>query len=203
MHGPLAAHWLAAKRILRYLKGTMCHGLLLRADAPLNLTAFSDANWGGPDTAGRSTTSYLIYLGSNVISWKSALQKTVSRSSTEAEYRAIANAAAEVLWVQHLLRELSISFTAPPRLFTDSLSATYVCKNPVFHSRMKHLALDYFFVRDLVAAGSLLVHHVSSKFQRADVLTKPLGRAGFLYFRSKMGVSDGSSILRGRIKDIH
>ncbi|CAH9088921.1 unnamed protein product [Cuscuta epithymum] len=201
LHGPLDAHWLAAKRVLRYLQGTICHGLFLRPGSSLSLTAFTDADWGGKSTSGRSTTAYIIYLGSNIISWKSALQKSVSRSSTEAEYRAIANATAEVLWIQNILTELQVTCSTPPKLFTDNLSATYVCRNPVFHSRMKHLSLDYFFVRDLVADGSLMVSHVSSKNQRADMLTKPLGRALFLHFRSKIGVSNGSSILRGRVKD--
>ncbi|GMI77284.1 cysteine-rich RLK (RECEPTOR-like protein kinase) 8 [Hibiscus trionum] len=135
------------------------------------------------------------------MSWKPACQKTFSRSSTKARYRAVANATAEVLWVQYLLQEITVALQKPPSLFCDNISATYVCKNPVFHSRMKHLALDYFFVRDLVAAGSLLIQHIPSKSQITDTLTKLLGRNVFLHFRSKIGISDGSSILRGRIKD--
>ncbi|CAH9133229.1 unnamed protein product [Cuscuta epithymum] len=203
MHGPVVAHWLAAKRILRYLKGSTCHGLLLRPGKCLSISAFADADWGGLGTSGKSTTAYVVYFGSSIVSWKSSLQKSVSRSSTEAEYRALANATAEVLWIQNLLRDIDVVPSSAPSLFCDNLSATYVCKNPVFHSRMKHLSLDYFFVRDLVAAGQLHVHHVPSKAQLADVLTKPLGRALFLHFRPKIGVSDGSSILRGRDKDKH
>ncbi|GMJ03813.1 hypothetical protein HRI_004050500 [Hibiscus trionum] len=89
----------------------------------------------------------------------------------------------------------------PPSLFCDNLSATYVCINLVFLSRMKHLALDYFFVRDLVTKISLLVQHISSKAQIADTPTKMLGRNLFLHFRSKIGVFDESSILEGHIKD--
>nr|GEV17864.1 retrovirus-related Pol polyprotein from transposon TNT 1-94 [Tanacetum cinerariifolium] len=127
---------------------------------------------------------------------RSARQKTVSRSSTEAEYKALANAAAEVLWVQNILRELGVSISQPPTLFCDNTGATYLCANPVYHSRMKHLALDYHFVREKVSDGSIRVLHISSKDQQADALTKPLSRSLFLHFRSKIGVSDSSLILK-------
>lgn len=201
MHAPTELHWQSLKRVLRYLKGTVHHGLFLKRGSPLTLTAFSDSDWGGINDGGRSTTAYVLYLGPNIISWRSARQKTVSRSSTEAEYKALANATAEVLWVQNILRELGVTISQPSTLFCDNTGATYLCANPVYHSRMKHLALDYHFVRERVSDGSIRVLHISSKDQLADVLTKPLSRSLFLHFRSKIGVSDGSSILRGRVKD--
>ncbi|XP_019186599.1 PREDICTED: uncharacterized protein LOC109181303 [Ipomoea nil] len=97
MHAPSDLHWQAAKCLLRYLKGTVCHGVFLRVGQPLSLRVYTDSDWGGCTTAGCSTTAYLVYLGNNLISWKSTRQKSVSRSSTEAEYRALANAAAEIL----------------------------------------------------------------------------------------------------------
>ncbi|CAH9085925.1 unnamed protein product [Cuscuta epithymum] len=200
MHAPTETHWQGVKRILRYLKGTLNHGLFLNRSTPLTLSVFSDSDWGGVTDGGLSTTAYVLYLGGNIISWKSAKQKTVSRSSTEAEYKAIANASAEMLWVRSLLTELGISLVSTPQLFCDNQGATYVCSNPVFHSRMKHFALDFFFVRELVEHGQLIVKHISTKHQIADILTKPLGKAPFQLFRSKLGVSNGSSILRGRIE---
>ncbi|GJX03127.1 retrovirus-related pol polyprotein from transposon TNT 1-94 [Tanacetum coccineum] len=125
--------------------------------------------------------------------------KSVSRSSIEAEYKALANAVAELAWVENLLTELGLTLPAPPRLYYDNIGATYLYANPVCHSRMKHVALDYHFVREKVAAGSLRVHHINSMDQLADALTKPLSQAPFLSLRSKIGVSDGSSILRGSI----
>ncbi|GJY63741.1 retrovirus-related pol polyprotein from transposon TNT 1-94 [Tanacetum coccineum] len=165
----------------------------------MELTALSDSDWGGLSTAGRSTTSYILYLGSNIISWKSAKQKSVSRSSTEAKYKALANAAAELAWVENLLTELGLTLPSPPRLYCDNIGATYLCANPVYHYRMKHIALDYHFVREKVAAGSLRVHHINSRDQPTDALTKPLSRVPFLSLCSKIGVSDGSSILQRRI----
>lgn len=104
------------------------------------------------------------------------------------------------MWIQNLLDELGVKLREAPMLVTDNLSASYVCRNPVFHSRMKHLALDYFFVREQVSSGSLRVKHVKSADQVADILTKPLGHRLFVGFRNKIGLVDGTPILRGRIK---
>ena len=199
MHSPSEIHWQALKRVLRYLKGTIHHGLFLKRGSSLDLKAFSDSDWGGILNGGRSTTAYIIYLGSNIISWKSACQKSVSRSSTEAEYKALANAAAEVSWVQNLLTDLGVKQSLPPTLFCDNTGATYLCANPVYHSRMKHVALDYHFVHEQVSDGSLKVLHINSHDQLADALTKPLSRSPFLRLRSNIGVFDGSSILQGHI----
>lgn len=201
MHAPTQLHLQALKRVLRYLKGTIHYGLYLNRQSKHVLSAFSDSDWGGVLDKGRSTTAYVLYLGSNIISWKSARQKTVSRSSTEAEYKALANAAAEVIWVQNLLSDLGMPISSVPTLYCDNIGATYFCSNPLYHTKMKHLALDYHFVRERQAAGQLRVLHISNKDQIADMLTKPLGRPAFVKFRSKIGVSNGSSILRGRIED--
>ncbi|XP_019171104.1 PREDICTED: uncharacterized protein LOC109166672 [Ipomoea nil] len=99
-------HWQGVKCVLRYLKGTVCHALFLRRGSSLNLTAFSDVSWGGIHDGGRMTKGYVVYLGSNIISWRSVRQKAVVRSSTEAEYRALANVATEVVWLRNLLLDL-------------------------------------------------------------------------------------------------
>ena len=198
MHKPSQLHWQALKRVVRYLKGTIFHGLLVKRNVPLTLTGFSDADWGGNKDDFSSTTAYVIYLGSNIVSWKSSKQRTVARSSIEAEYRALAHASAEIQWIQNLLHELGVSFAQPPAIHCDNIGATYLSANPVFHSRMKHLALDYHFVRQQVQAGKLKVSYISTKDQLADAMTKPLSPQRFLFLRNKIGVSDGSSILRGR-----
>ncbi|GKB88886.1 retrovirus-related pol polyprotein from transposon TNT 1-94 [Tanacetum coccineum] len=174
MHAPTQLHLQALKRVLRYLKGTIHHGLFLNQKSAITLTAFSDSNWGGIKDNSRSTTAYILYLGSNIISWRLARQKSVSRSSTEAEYKALANASVEMMWVQNLLHELGISLHETPTLFCDNTGATYLCANPVYHSCMKHVA---HFVRERVSEGSLRVLHISSKDQLVDMLTKPLGRS--------------------------
>ncbi|KAF7140033.1 hypothetical protein RHSIM_Rhsim06G0123900 [Rhododendron simsii] len=143
-------HWTAAKRFLWYLKGTIFHGLFLKRQATPFLHAYSDADWAGNHDDRTSTMAYIIYLGGNAISWSSRKQCSVSRSSTEAEYHAVAATAAELLWLQSLLGELGVSLTKAPIIYCDNVGATYVCANPVFHSRMKHITIDLHFVRDLV-----------------------------------------------------
>ena len=115
--------------------------------------------------------------------------KGVARSSTEAKYRSLTGAAAEVLWITHLLQELRVPLKTTPTLFCDNIGATYLAANPVFHSRMKHLALDYHFVRELVQRKFLRVSHISTTDQLADALTKPLPRARFHDIFVKIGLS--------------
>ena len=174
MHSPTDAHWTAIKRVLRYLAGTMSHGILLHRNNPLSLHAYSDADWAGDRDDFISTNAYVVCLGGHPISWSSKKQKGLSRSSTEAEYRPVANTAAELRWICSLLTELGITLPSDPFTYCDNIGATYLCANPVFHSRMKHIALDYHFIREQIQSGQLRVTHVSTRDQLADALTKPL-----------------------------
>ncbi|CAA7029021.1 unnamed protein product [Microthlaspi erraticum] len=193
MHAPTTDHWLAVKRLLRYLAGTSTHGIFLQTGNSVTLHAYSDADWGGDRDDYVSTNGYLVYLGSHPLSWSSKKQKGVVRSSTEAEYRSVANTASEVQWICSLLGELGIKLSLPPVIYCDNVGAIYLCANLVFHSRMKHIALDYHFIRNLVQSGALRVVHVSTHDQLADVLTKPLSRAAFYNCSSKIGVSRSPS----------
>ena len=163
----------------------------------LNLITYTDADWGGNADDLTSTSAYITFLGGNPISWSSKKQRTVARSSTEAEYRAVAFATADVMWLTNLLSELHVPVSCKPVILCDNIGATYLCSNPVFHSRMKHLSLDYHFVREQVQSGNLQVSHVSTKDQIADLMTKPLPQSKFEELRGKMKVSDGNFILRG------
>lgn len=191
MHEPTTIHEDAAKRVLRYLAGTVTKGIFFSASTPLNLHAYTDADWAGDKDGYSSTGAYIVYLGKQPISWSSRKLKGVARSSTEAEYRALAEAASEVKWISSLLTELGIKSSTTPTVFCDNIGATYLSANPVFHSRMKHLALDYHFVREQVHNGTLRVSHICSADQLADALTKPLPRARFTDLTVKIG-------LRGR-----
>ena len=200
MHAPTFQHWSALKRLLRYLQGTNSKGLLLQKGSALNLHAFTDADWAGDKNTYRSTTGYIVFLGSNPIAWSSKRQSTLARSTTEAEFRAVASATTEVQWLANLLQELRYHLSTAPTIYCDNLSATTYSANPVFHSRMKHLALDFHFVREKVQLGSLQVTHVSGDDQLADVLTKPLLKPRFQLLNSKIGLASRSSILRGNVK---
>lgn len=195
MHLPSSSHWAALKRLLRYLKGTVDYGLFLPRSTTMPLRAFSDADWAGNPDDRTSTSAYLVYLGNCLVSWKSFKQKSVARSSTEAEYRALASAAAELAWIQSLLHEMLLPLSSsPPTLYCDNVGATYLSANPVFHSRMKDSAIDFHFVRERVKNGLLRVLHVSSADQLADALTKPLPKTRFLALRHKLCVSSGQNM---------
>ncbi|KAM1661090.1 hypothetical protein EV2_004131 [Malus domestica] len=173
MQAPMTSHFTAVKRILRYLKGTMHLGLTY-SKGDLNLKSFSDADWAGDPNDRRSTTGLVVFLGTNPISWSSKKQQTVSRSSTEAEYRALSSTAAELDWIQQLLAFLKVSVRSTPVLFCDNLSAIALSFNPVQHQRTKHIEIDVHFVRERVARNQLIVQFVSSQEQFADILTKGL-----------------------------
>lgn len=136
-----------------------------------------------------STNAYIIYFGSHPISLTAKKLKGVARSSTEAESRAVANTASKIRWICNILTELGITLPVPPVVYCDNVGATFLCANPVFHSLMKHIALDYHFIRGQIQQGLLRVVHVNTKDQLADALTKALSRMCFLELTDKIGVT--------------
>nr|KYP49044.1 Copia protein [Cajanus cajan] len=197
MCSPMEEHWKVVKRILRYLKGTLKHGLVFtptRSSSSFSLTAFTDADWATDPNDRRSTSAAYIYLGPNLVSWWSKKQLLVARSSTEAEYRALAQAVTEVLWIQSLLQELKVRLNTP-MVLCDNQSTVALSHNPVLHSRSKHMELDIFFVREKVISKALVVSHIPSQHQYADLLTKALSPKRFLSLRSKLNVADPSDML--------
>ncbi|KAI6695357.1 hypothetical protein NL676_023067 [Syzygium grande] len=122
------------------------------------------------------------------------------QSLIEVEYRAVAIATAELQWVRNLMSKFGIQPITTPTLYYDNIDATYVYVNPVFHFRIKHIAIDYHFVRDLVARGAFRVSHISTTDQLADALTKPLSKPRLSYLQPKIGIFDGSAVLWGRVK---
>ena len=179
MHCPTDVHYAAVKRILCYLNGTPSLGLHYSRNS-LQLLAFSNADWAGDPYDRRSTSGCLVFLGSDPICWSSKKQHTVARSSTEAEYRAMANTAVELAWLRMLLRDLHVPLFYPPTIYYDNISALSLASNPVFHARTKHIEIDYHFVRERVVRTDLEVHFVSSVDQLADFLTKGLSSSKFL-----------------------
>ena len=188
MHDPRLSHFLAMKRVLQYLQGTLDHGLQLHKSSSMSLTAYTDADWAGcPDTR-RSTSGYCIYLGDNLVSWSSKRQETASRSSSEAEYKGVANAVAETCWIRNLLLELKCPITSATLVYCDNVSAVYLSNNPVKHQRTKHVEIDIHFVREKVAMGQVRVLHVPSTSQYADIFTKGLPSSLFNEFKSSLSV---------------
>jgi hypothetical protein len=131
MHDPWEPHLTAMKRVLRYLRGTLDFGLLLRRSSTMELRVYTDADWAGcPDTR-QSTSGYAMFLEDNLVSWLSKPQPVVSRSSAEAEYHAVANSVAEATWPCQLLQELHSPLTTRTLVLCDNVSAVYLSTNPV------------------------------------------------------------------------
>jgi histone deacetylase 1/2 len=188
LHSPTTVHWTTVKRILRYVRGTSDVGLKITRSPSMLLSGFSDADWAGDIDDRRSTGGFVIFYGPNIISWSARKQATMLRSSTEAEYKSLANATAEIAWVEALLKELGIKLRCPPRLWCDNLGATYLSANPVFHAREKHIEIDFHFVREKVARRQLDIRFVSTKDQVADGFTKALGTRLFEQFRINLNL---------------
>lgn len=188
------------KRVLRYVKGTLPMGINFNNECDNTLRAYSDSDWGGCKSTRRSTGGFCTFLGTNIISWSSKKQNTVSRSSTEAEYRSLSDTAQEITWISAILKEIGIPLPVTPELYGDNLSSVYLTANPAFHARSKHFEIDYHYVRERVALGSLIVKHVPATQQIADIFTKSLGYQAFTSLRYKLGVVDPpTSRLRGSI----
>ncbi|KAM1673156.1 hypothetical protein ACFXTN_037971 [Malus domestica] len=186
--------------ILSYLKGTIDSGLWFKPGNQF-LTAWSDADWAGCPVDRRSTSGYCVFLGPNLISWSAKKQTTMARSSTEAEYRSLANTAAEITWVCKILQDLSFPLLRPPMIFCDNQSAIALAKNPVFHARTKHVEIDYHYIREKVLHDHISIHHVPTLFQIADIFTKSLFASRFATLSHKLSVCSPPFSLRGCVKD--
>lgn len=159
---------------------------LIKKCSQQHLFAFTDADWAGCPDDHRSTGGSLIYLGQNLLGWTSRKQPTVVRSSTESEFRAIADVCVELLWLRHLLTELGALLVRPPHVWCDNLGAVFLASNPVFHARTRHVEVDYHFVRSHVLHKHLTVGSISASDQVADILTKPLAKPLFQRFLDKL-----------------
>ncbi|GKE50333.1 retrovirus-related pol polyprotein from transposon TNT 1-94, partial [Tanacetum coccineum] len=178
---------------------TLAYGLMFSKPSRTTILGYSDADWARCIETRRSTYGYSIFLGNNLVSWSAKKQPTISRSSCESEYRAMANTAAEIVWLTHLLRELHALPPDRPTLLCDNRSALFLSQNPVAHKRAKHIDLDYHFIRELVLSGKLYTRFVPTKLQVADIFTKSLPRPQFEFFRAKLRLGPPPFRLRGDV----
>lgn len=189
LHAPTTLHWTRAKRILAYVKHTVGVGQTFSTSQSNLISAFTDADWADSVDDTRSTSGFAIFFGPNLVSWCAKKQATISRSSTEAEYKALANATPKIIWLQSMLKELRVSQVQAPCLWCDNLGATYLSANPVFHARTKRIEIDFHFVRERVDNKQLDVRFVHSGDQIADGFTKVLPTESFEKFRRNLNLA--------------
>ncbi|XP_060961734.1 uncharacterized mitochondrial protein AtMg00810-like [Cannabis sativa] len=190
MSSPRTPHLQAINHLLRYLKGSPGQGLLYKSSSPLHLRGFSDSDWAACPTTRRSITGFCIFLGDCLVSWKTKKQNTVSKSSAEAEYRALASTGSEITWIQYLLNDFQIPQPTPAFIYCDNQSAIHIANNPTFHERTKHIDLDCHFIREKIKASTIRLIPVNTTLQLADAFTKPLPSTTLLSHVRKMAVDD-------------
>ncbi|PKU64507.1 Retrovirus-related Pol polyprotein from transposon TNT 1-94 [Dendrobium catenatum] len=193
MHKPDISHSYLLKRLLRYIKGTASYGLPI-SKKNLQLRTFSDADWAGDATTRKSTSGFCTFLGDTLVSWTVKKQSTVSRSSTESEYRALAAATADIIWLKRLLADFNIIHSEPVDVYCDNTSAIALANNPVFHARTKHIEIDHYFIRDHIQHNTIRLLPISTVDQLADILTKPLSTSRFKTLRHKLTITQNSLV---------
>lgn len=201
MQQPMTPHFKALQHTRRYIQGTIGAGILLRGTDKLTLQAYSYSDWAACPTTKRSITGYLVLFENSPISWKSKKQGTVSKSSSEVEYRAMSQVASKVTWVVKLLEELGVTSLKPVTLYCDNQFATHIGKNPVFHERTKHIEIDCHFTRDKVLEGLLQLSYTPTNQQLVDILTKILPSPQQNIILSQLGMVCHPSSLKGGDED--
>lgn len=181
-------HWTAAKRVLRYLKGTKSLSIKYSRKVKTNIEGFADADHAG-DKDRKSYSGFVFLCQGGAISWESKKQRTVALSTAEAEYVALSEATREAVFLQRFMAEMKEESEKIINIYSDSQSAIAIAQNPVHHQRTKHVDVRYHFVREAVASEVINVRYVETGRMIADALTKPLLRGKFEWCVKSMGLS--------------
>lgn len=169
------SHWVAIKRVFRYLKGTINQGIVYAVDINnFQPIGYCDSDYAGDLNSRKSTSGHTVTIDKSPISWASRVQKSVALSTTEAEYYAIADCAKDIIWYQQLFEDLSLPLNKPTLIFSDNQGAIKLSKNAIFHKRSKHVDVRVHFIRDHQAQGTMLIQYVPTDKQPADMFTKSL-----------------------------
>ncbi|XP_065622730.1 secreted RxLR effector protein 161-like [Quercus suber] len=184
---PKESHLTAVKRIIRYINDTSDYGIWYSRDSNECLAGYSDVDWAGCVDDRKSTFGGCFYLGNNLVSWMSKKQNSVSFSMAEAEYIAVASCCAQLLWMKKLLHDYGITQDTMC-VFCDNTSAINLSKNPVQHSKSKHIEIRYHFIRDLVEEKTVYLDFITTDNQKANIFTKPLDGPKFESLRKTIGV---------------
>ena len=190
---PKESHLSAVKRIMRYLIGTQNMGLWYPKGTDCTLVGYSDSDFAGCKMDRKSTSGTCHLLGNALVSWHSKKQASVALSTTEAEYVAAGSCCAQIIWMKQQLSDFGINLKTVP-IKCDNTSAINLTKNPVYHSRTKHIEIRHHFIRDHVQKGDCLIEFVETSKQLADIFTKPLPKENFFFIRNELGILNESCI---------
>jgi hypothetical protein len=185
---PKQIHLLVVKRIFIYFKGTMKYGLWYPRNQNFQLSVYSDVDWANCVDERKSTSGGALFLGDSLVAWLSKKQGSISLSTIEVEYIVVSTCCTQVLWMIQTLADLEVKYTAPIPIHCDNTGAMSVSKNPVFHSKTKHIPIKYQILREHVTNTVVYLSYIPSKDQIVDIFTKPLAKSQFEYLRQKLGV---------------
>ncbi|CAL2241191.1 unnamed protein product [Prunus armeniaca] len=194
MHSPTKKHMGIAKRVLRYIQGTLSYGIEFTRDKNAVLIGFCDSDWAGSEDDSRSTSGYAFSFGSGIFSWASVKQNTIALSTAEAEYVSAAEATAQAIWLRFVLDDFGEMQPDATPLFCDNMSAISMVKNPVFHQKTRHINRRYHFIREALQEGVIDIKFCIREEQLVDIFTKALPKDRFNYLRLKLGVKPVSSL---------
>ncbi|KAK2973954.1 hypothetical protein RJ640_027583 [Escallonia rubra] len=174
MEAPTTSHLKVAKKILRYIKGTLDYGIMYSSSQDFKLVGYCDSDWAGDKDDRKSTTEFVFFMGNSAFTWNSKKQPIVTMSTCEAEYVVATSCVCHAIWLRSLLMELYQTQDGPTKILVDNKSALDLPKNLVFHERSNHIDTKYNFIRECVSKKEVELEYMKSQDQVADIFTKPL-----------------------------
>ncbi|XP_052197210.1 secreted RxLR effector protein 161-like [Diospyros lotus] len=190
METPRESHWQVAKRILRYIKGTLSFGLQYAYGEKLELIGYSDSDWARDPEEHKSTTRYVFFYSTIAFSWSSKKQSVIALSTCEAEYVAVAFTVCEAIWLKNLVSTLGCLNQEPVIIYVDNKSAIKLTKNPIQHGRSKHIDTRFHFICQHVKQGTVELEYYHTLEQVVNIFTKPLSFKSFEKLRKMLGMKE-------------
>jgi hypothetical protein len=191
MQSPTTEHYAIARRVLRFIAGTVNHGIWYGSVDQPGLYAYADSDWAG-ESSMKSRTGYCFSFGYGIFSWSSKRQDCVAQSTGEAEYIALNMTVRQAIWIRQILTELKEMPCPAINILSDAKAAIAIAENPVQHGRTKHINVKYHFIRGKIEANEVTITYISSQNQLADFFTKSLPCSRYNDLKLKLGIIDSS-----------
>lgn len=188
MHEPRTVHWQGAFHVLVYAKNNPGQGLIYERHDHLRVEAFSNSGYASDKGDGKSISGYCIYVGGNLVTWRSKKQNVVSRLSAEVEYRSMAQIVCDMMWLRSMLTEFGFRMEVPMPMHCDNQATIFIANNSTFHEHTKHIEVDCHYIREMVLTGIIDTPYTQSSKQLADIFTKVLSVGVFESLYNKLGM---------------